>query len=695
MTKVLTVFVLAAIAFGADTAREQKLQQAINLMESKGDVAKAMPMLEDVARSSDRALAARALLYLGQAQERQGADKARATYERIVKEFGNQTEMVAAAQQRLVALGGSRTSGTLAKRLLCADCGDNEADFSADWRWMAFTHWDSGDVAIRDMSTGQAKRLMAKPGTWNDSDAFVETPILSPDLRQIAYLWFMNDKQEPDHVQLRIVPNELGGKARVLVDNKENTWYNPTAWSPDGKSVVMIISKKDKTDQLARVATSDGSVRVLKSMEWRFTGGAWAHPDYSPDGQYIVYSARAVNPSKNPPAETDPKDQHIYVIAADGSSETEIVKTAGINRNPVWTPDGKHILFTSDRSGRMDLWSVAVQNGKANSSPSLVSSDIGNADALRVHGGSYYYTHNSPGSEYVNIVDWTSGGAGQGRPARATESFVGIRPTWSPDGKSIAFKRHHPGSTDTYDLVVHSIETGDERTYLTSLGTTGNGAATWFHDSKSIMTGFKRADSSTAFYRINLASGELKELPSPTGPNALAADDRTLYLVRRDPKDNNIPDRIVAVDLNSGQEKPILTLARPIAPGAVTLRLTPDGRTLVIRWPDQKTKSVHFDRVNVDGTGYREIFSSVQKDEGGPIALTKDGRWIIFEASHDDKWRLMRLPIEGGKPEFTGLELETRNQNLDLSPDGSRIAFSNSKGVQELWALDNVLSVLK
>ena len=124
MTRVLTVFVLAAIAFGADTAREQKLQQAINLMESKGDAAKAMPMLEDVARSSDRGLAARALLYLGQAQERQGADKARATYERIVKEFGNQTEMVEAAQQRLVALGASRSSGTLAKRLLCADCGD-------------------------------------------------------------------------------------------------------------------------------------------------------------------------------------------------------------------------------------------------------------------------------------------------------------------------------------------------------------------------------------------------------------------------------------------------------------------------------------------------------------------------------------------------------------------------------------------
>ena len=91
--------------FAADKPREQTLQRGIDLMESKGDAAKAVPLFEDAARSSDRAVAARALLYLGQAQERQGADKARATYERIVKEFGNQTETVAAAQQRLAALG--------------------------------------------------------------------------------------------------------------------------------------------------------------------------------------------------------------------------------------------------------------------------------------------------------------------------------------------------------------------------------------------------------------------------------------------------------------------------------------------------------------------------------------------------------------------------------------------------------------
>src|SRR5690348_9285403 len=98
---------LAVAMVAADTARERKLQQAIDLMESKGDVAKAIPMFEDVARSSDRGLAARALLHLGDAQQRRGGSQARAIYERILKEFASETETASAARQRLASLGGA------------------------------------------------------------------------------------------------------------------------------------------------------------------------------------------------------------------------------------------------------------------------------------------------------------------------------------------------------------------------------------------------------------------------------------------------------------------------------------------------------------------------------------------------------------------------------------------------------------
>ena len=44
-----------------------------------------------------------------------------------------------------------------------------------------------------------------------------------------------------------------------------------------------------------------------------------------------------------------------------------------------------------------------------------------------------------------------------------------------------------------------------------------------------------------------------------------------------------------------------------------------------------------------------------------------------------------------------GVELDSSlmDESIDLSPDGSRIAFSTSKNSQELWALDNVLAEIK
>jgi hypothetical protein len=70
---------------------------------------------------------------------------------------------------------------------------------------MVFTDWASGDIAIRDISTGQVKRLMAKTGTFqNSNEAYAESPFS----RQIcADRIFLERHQEGDR-QLRVMQNE-------------------------------------------------------------------------------------------------------------------------------------------------------------------------------------------------------------------------------------------------------------------------------------------------------------------------------------------------------------------------------------------------------------------------------------------------------------------------------------------------------
>jgi hypothetical protein len=74
--------------------------------------------------------------------------------------------------------------------------------------------------------------------------------------------WFPGIKDRPG--QLRIVANEPGAKSRVLRDTPENIYYQPTAWSPDGKAILTVLQKPDRTWQIAWVSTTEGTVKPLK-----------------------------------------------------------------------------------------------------------------------------------------------------------------------------------------------------------------------------------------------------------------------------------------------------------------------------------------------------------------------------------------------------------------------------------------------
>jgi hypothetical protein len=118
MRRIILLTAIAAVLSlsAADRARETKLQQAIDLMGTKGDLAGAVKLLEDVTKSSDRNLAARSLLYLGDCRQKLGQQESRKPYERILREFADQKDVAAEARLRLAALGGGGQAGQQAMR---------------------------------------------------------------------------------------------------------------------------------------------------------------------------------------------------------------------------------------------------------------------------------------------------------------------------------------------------------------------------------------------------------------------------------------------------------------------------------------------------------------------------------------------------------------------------------------------------
>ena len=66
--------------------------------------------------------------------------------------------------------------------------GAGQGNPSADGRLLSFVDWETGDVAVRDLTTGQNLRLTRK-GSWSQSPEFAEWPKISPDGKKVVYSW--------------------------------------------------------------------------------------------------------------------------------------------------------------------------------------------------------------------------------------------------------------------------------------------------------------------------------------------------------------------------------------------------------------------------------------------------------------------------------------------------------------------------
>ena len=146
----------------AQTA-EGLFQKGVQLEEVKGELEKAINVYKSVIdkNSANKPVAAKALLHLGQCYEKLGNSEARKAYERIVREFADQSQAVAEAKARLLALGnvsnGPQKPTPTIRQISGVPTG---AEISSDGRSATYIDWAPDVIVVRNLGTGEERRIL-------------------------------------------------------------------------------------------------------------------------------------------------------------------------------------------------------------------------------------------------------------------------------------------------------------------------------------------------------------------------------------------------------------------------------------------------------------------------------------------------------------------------------------------------------
>ena len=457
---------LLAIVLVAQQSPRELFERARLLEDSSQDLSEAVRLYGQVVGQAggERALAATAQLRLGLLYERLGRDaEAQRAFTAVVTEYADQRDVVQQAQARIATTASNRgESGMVARRVWDGPGVDLEGAPSPDGSYLTYVDWSTGDLAIHTFASGEDRHLTNK-GSWEDSRQYAGGSTPSPDGTLVAYGWNNAD----GFYELRIIGVD-GSAPRVLYTNPAVPYLMPHAWSPDGTQILTMFVREDDSAQIVLVSVADGSVRVLKSQDWRWSNNKMS---VSPDGRYIAYDF--------PPVEDAP-ERDLFLLATDGSREVPLVTHPANDLTPVWTPDGKTILFASDRTGGMALWAIDVAEGAPSGPARMVRTEMGQFfPPLGISAaGSYYYGQATGQVDlYVAPLDQTAGRP-SASPVKLTQRIEGASrlPDWSPDGRRLAYVRGPgfnvqaltPSAPDDV-IVIRSVDTGAERELRPSL----------------------------------------------------------------------------------------------------------------------------------------------------------------------------------------------------------------------------------
>lgn len=407
--------------------------------------------------------------------------------------------------------------------------------------------------------------------------------------------------------------------------------------------------------------------------------------DISPDGKQIVFNYKG----------------DIYVVNSEGGRARQLTSNPAYDSDPIWTPDGKSIVFSSYRERSKDIFIMPAEGG----TPVRLTTHPGNETPLAVlEDGSILFKANIqqdasygdfPGNAQLYII-----GKDGGRPEQVTSlpiseiSINGNGDILYEDYKGYEdpYRKHHTSSV-TRDIWHYSQASPQKKDGKISISPDG---------SFTKLTSFKGEDRNPVFgpdghtyYYLSEQDGTLniykntlgsQEKPvqltfhkgnpvrylSVSGEGTLSYSyNGELYTM----KEGGKPEKVAVEIVSDNQERALQE--RNFTSGATDLAVSPDGQevAIVLRGDVYVT--------SVDYTTTRRITNTPEQERS--VCFSKDGKTLYYAAERNGHWGIWSTSLTGKDDKCFTYAVRTEEKQVtgkgetcfqpQVSPDGKYLAY--------------------
>lgn len=487
-------------------------------------------------------------------------------------------------------------------RLTTHAAPDSDPAWSPDGRWIAFLRdlGGKGEVLLIPAVGGIERKLAETKGfVWDPNDRSLAW---SPDSRWLV----VTDWPSPnDPSALFLVSVESGERHKLTFPPAKSVGDTNPAFSPDGTSLVFTRPPGPcACDSNLYLLRLDGHFQpVGQPLPLTSDLRAKSSPTWTASGRNLIFSGPILNgelwklvlAGPRPYTRIAAAGQDAYgpVISARGrrlaytrakvdtniwrmeisgrravGPPSKLIASTRIDSEPQYSPDGSRIVFSSDRSGRDEIFVCDRDGGNPLQLTSLVTGNAGvphwSPDGHRI-----VFDSNATGQVEIYTIN-----AGGGKPKRISE---GNGPSWSGDGGWIYFASERTGQSQVWKLPVN----GGPPVQLTKKG--GNRPV----ESSDHQTVYYLNEGEKSVWKVPVGGGEETFVLKPVLWHAFAVVDKGIYYIAPAP-DSRQSALLQFYSLDNGKTSTLATVrTQAFNAGDSGLTVSSDERWILYTQLDQ------------------------------------------------------------------------------------------------------------